>query len=94
MPYSLNITESAQGVIGGVRDPGLKKKIPKCLGFLELDPSHNSLASHRFESFDALYGEKVWESYVENATPSAWRVWWFYGPADGEITIVDIGPHP
>ncbi len=36
----------------------------------------------------------LWESYVENKTPSAWRVWWIYGPADGQITIVTIGPHP
>ena len=36
----------------------------------------------------------VWESYVEQDTPAAWRVWWYYGPAKGEITVVDLGPHP
>ena len=36
----------------------------------------------------------VWESYVEQDTPAAWRVWWYYGPAKGEITVVDLAPHP
>jgi hypothetical protein len=31
---------------------------------------------------------------VENDAPSAWRIWWFYGPDRGEITVVNIGPHP
>lgn len=36
----------------------------------------------------------MWESYVENNTPSAWRIWWFDGPGDEVITVVDVGPHP
>jgi hypothetical protein len=39
-------------------------------------------------------GQPLWDSYVENHTPSAWRIFWHYGPGDGEITIVTIGPHP
>jgi len=36
---------------------------------------------------------------VENNTPSAWRIFWRYGPNEGEkgeiavITVVSIGPH-
>jgi len=38
--------------------------------------------------------QTLWESYVENKTPSAWRVWWIYGQGEGGITIITIGPHP
>jgi hypothetical protein len=92
--HQISITESAAKVIDKVKDPRRVKKIAKCLGLLEQDHRHPSLASHRYESFDSMYGERIWESYVEQNTPSAWRVWWFFGPEDGEITVVDIGPHP
>jgi hypothetical protein len=43
----------------------------------------------------------MWDSYVENRTPGAWRIWWMYGPdeirddqAVAVITVLDIGPHP
>ncbi len=94
MAHQISITESAAKVIDKVKDPRRVKKIAKCLGLLEQDHRHPSLASHRYESFDSMYGERIWESYVEQNTPSAWRVWWFFGPEDGEITVVDIGPHP
>jgi hypothetical protein len=44
---------------------------------------------------------KVWDSYVENRIPGAWRIWWMYGPDEirdnqtvAVITVLDIGPHP
>jgi hypothetical protein len=52
------------------------------------------LNSHRYRSLDSVFGETVWESYVENHAPSAWRIWWLYGPDDDMITVVDLGPHP
>ena len=39
-------------------------------------------------------GIKVWESYLENNTPAAGRIFWSYGPQKGDITIVGIEPHP
>jgi hypothetical protein len=36
----------------------------------------------------------VFESYVQNRTPGAYRVFWCYGPEQGQITIVAITPHP
>lgn len=54
--------------------------------------SVGSLQSHRYESLAGPNGEPVWESYVENQTPGAWRVWW-HGPEEGEISILAIGPH-
>jgi len=91
---AVNTTESVDAVIRGIRDKALAKKVVKCLILLGQDHRHTGLGSHRFESFDSLYAERIWESYVENRTPSAWRIWWFFGPEDGTITVVDIGPHP
>lgn len=36
----------------------------------------------------------IWQSYVENNTPGAWRVTWVYGPKAGQITIVSFHSHP
>jgi hypothetical protein len=38
--------------------------------------------------------EKVWEAYAEQNTPGAYRVFWYYGPSRGIITIFAITPHP
>ena len=38
--------------------------------------------------------EEVFEAYVENKTPAAFRVFWYYGPGQGVITILAITPHP
>jgi len=70
------------------------KKVRKCLGLLETNPRHPGLKSHEYQSIQGANGEKVWEAYVENNTPAAWRVFWHYGPGKGAITIVAITPHP
>lgn len=70
------------------------RKVQACLAKLEANPRHPGLQSHRYESLAGPNGDPVWESYVENQTPGAWRVWWWYGPEEGEISILTIGPHP
>jgi len=40
------------------------------------------------------YVVKVWQSYLENRTPAAGRIFWAYGPGKGEITILAVEPHP
>jgi hypothetical protein len=37
---------------------------------------------------------KVFEAYAQNKTPGAYRVFWCYGPEQGEITVIAITPHP
>jgi hypothetical protein len=39
-------------------------------------------------------GEKVFEAYAEQRTPAAYRVFWYYGPSKGIITIFAITSHP
>lgn len=34
------------------------------------------------------------QSYLENRTPAAGRLFWAYGPDAGDITVLAIEPHP
>lgn len=72
----------------------LFKKLVKTLGFLQENPFHNSLRSHEIEPLSRKFGLKVYQSYLENNTPSAGRLFWAYGPKRGEITILGLEPHP
>jgi len=72
----------------------LFKKLVKALGYLEVNPRHNSLESHEISPLSRRYGMKVWQSYLENQTPAAGRIFWAYGPYKGEITILAVEPHP
>jgi hypothetical protein len=37
---------------------------------------------------------EVFEAYVENQTPGAYRFFWCYGPDQAELTILAITLHP
>jgi hypothetical protein len=76
------------------RDDRRFKKIRKTFGLLSQDPKYPSLNSHKREAEKGPHGEDIWESYVENNTPSGWRVFWFYGPDSAMITVFAITPHP
>jgi hypothetical protein len=70
------------------------KKWVKALGYLSANPRHNSLASHEIEDLTRKYGFKIFQSYLENKTPAAGRMFWAYGPDKGDITILAVEPHP
>lgn len=72
----------------------LYKKLGKALRFLSANPQHPGLASHDIDALSHRYGEKVWQSYLENRTPAAGRIFWVYGPGRGEITVIGLEPHP
>lgn len=70
------------------------EKVRRALGRLQQNPRHPGLNSYEYQNFPGVpRGTKVWHSYVENNTPSAWRIWWKYGPGQGVITVLLIGPH-
>lgn len=95
MSFELFFSPEAMEVLLAIEgDEKRARKVARCLAKLESNPHHPSLNSHRYEAFDKVWGVPVWESYVENRTPSAWRVWWAFGPDRGQITVLDIGPHP
>ena len=70
------------------------KKLVKALGYLANNPRHNSLASHEIEDLSRRHGIKIFQSYFENKTPAAGRMFWAYGPDKGDITILAVEPHP
>ena len=69
-------------------------KLGKTFNLISTNPKHPSLSSHEIEPLTKRYGRKVWESYLENKVPAAGRIFWVYGPAKNEITIIGIEPHP
>ena len=75
---------------------GLFKQVDKCVRLLLENPKHPGLHTHAYESIDHPYEKagKVFEAYVQNQTPGAYRLFWCYGPGKGEITILAITPHP
>jgi hypothetical protein len=70
------------------------KKLVKALGYLRENPRHTGLASHEIADLTRKYGFKVFQSYLENNTPAAGRLFWAYGPDAGDITVLALEPHP
>jgi hypothetical protein len=86
-------------------DPNLKevlKQVRKTLGYLETNLRAKSLQTHKYESLKNRYGKEIFEAYVQQNTPGAYRVFWHYGPDEVNetgkripvITILAIIPHP
>ena len=70
------------------------KKLVKTLAFLSQNPRHPGLASHEIDDLTRGHGIKIFQSYLENNTPAAGRLFWAYGPNKGDITVLAIEPHP
>lgn len=98
MPFNLVFTHNAYIHLKKLEEsPALKKKLKavrKSLGYLEQNPKHPSLNTHKYETLSKEFGKEIFEAYAENKTPQAYRVFWHYGPSQKEITIIAITPHP
>lgn len=98
-PFRLIYSPQAESVLEELRAKAQYarklKKVKKALAFLERQgPSYPGLQTHPMESIPGPNGKTLYQSYVENRTPSAWRIWWIYGPEEDQISVVTIGPHP
>lgn len=98
MTFALSFAESAaEGLKELKHSPHLKKRysaVTKALKFLGENPRHPGLQTHKFTSLEGPHGEEVFEAYAEQNTPAAYRIFFFYGPRNREITILAITPHP
>jgi hypothetical protein len=94
--FQLRLTSEAKEVLVQLAkaDPKKYKKVLKTLGLMQVNLRHPGLNTHKFSSLTGPKGEDVFEAYVENQTPGAYRVFWCYGPEQEEITILAITPHP
>ena len=70
------------------------KAVRKTLAFLETNLRHPSLQTHEYRDLVGANGEKVFDSYAEQNTPAAYRVFWYYGPEKNKITVVSVTSHP
>ena len=98
MLFELEWTDEAKATYIRLKSAASQKKrykaVKKTMQLLAENPRHPSLQTHQFFSFKGPNGEKVFEAYAEQKTPAAYRVFWFYGPSKGKITIFAITPHP
>ena len=87
---------SQKNVAGTIskKELSLYNKWGKAMRLLSQDPSYPSLHTHDIEPLTKRYGVKVWQSYLENNTSRAMRMYWVYGPDRQDITIIGLEPHP
>ena len=97
MKFELLFTDEAKEDIVELDNPALSKQrkaVYKALGYLQINPRHPSLNTHKFTSLCGPNGEEIFEAYAQNNTPGPYRIFWFYGPDKNKITIIAITPHP
>jgi hypothetical protein len=77
------------------KQEGLFKQVQKTLKHLRDNPRHPGLETHSFYSLEHPWDkkQKVFEAYVQNNTPAAYRIFWCYGPDRKQITIISIVAH-
>ena len=69
------------------------KAVGKAIAYMEINLRHPSLSTHKFD-MGSPFGGDVFESYAQNKTSGAYRIFWTYGPNKTEITVLAITPHP
>jgi hypothetical protein len=96
--FELHYTEEAEQQLSDLEADKSKrsiyKAVAKTLGLMQVDLKHPSLNTHEYTSLSRERGYKIFESYAQNKTPGAYRVFWYYGPQKRQITIAAIVPHP
>lgn len=98
MKFHLHFTDEAAKQLKKLeKSKSLQKRykaVLKTLAFLENNPKHPSLNTHKYSSLQGHNGEEIFEAYAENKTPAAYRIFWHYGPQKTFITIIAITAHP
>jgi len=89
-------TREKTGKTKASKQEGVFKQVYKCLQLLSTNPRHPGLATHEYHSLQHPYdpGQKVFEAYVQNKAPGAYRLFWCCGPGRNQITVIAITPHP
>jgi hypothetical protein len=75
-------------------DPDRAARVRSTFAKMQTDLRSPGLSTHEYTSINGPSGEKVFDAYVANKTPNAYRVIWCYGPQQGKITVITVIPHP
>lgn len=98
MSFQLFLTKQAEEDYAILENsPALKKRlkaVQKTLAYLQNNPRHPSLNTHKYTSLVGPNEEEIFEAYAENKTPAAYRIFWYYGPSKNQITVIAITKHP
>jgi hypothetical protein len=98
MSFAIVFSSEADAQMNTIEaNPALSKRakaVQNALAFLESNPRHPGLKSHKFSAMIGPNGEDVFEAYAENNTPGAYRIFWMYGQGKDVITILAITAHP
>jgi len=97
MSYEIYYTDEAEANLLELKRQGRigkLKKINSAIKKLRENPKHPGLHTHKNNSIKNQSNQETFQSYVENKTPGAFRVFWYYGPDKSEITIFAITRHP
>lgn len=71
------------------------EKVKRTLDKISENPRHPGLHTHKYKTLKGFNGEDVLQSYVENRTPGAFRIFWHYsGKEENTIIILAITSHP
>ncbi|MEK6731537.1 MAG: hypothetical protein AABY34_05105 [Pseudomonadota bacterium] len=96
--FKLQFTNTARAQLEALhKNKSLRKRVKavlKTLAYLEANPRHPGLNTHKYTAIIGPEGEDIFEAYAENNTPAAYRIFWYYGSKKKQITIVAITPHP
>jgi bisphosphoglycerate-dependent phosphoglycerate mutase len=96
--FEMLLTEQAINDLSKLEsDNSLKKRLKsvrKALAYLQFNPRHPSLNTHKYMAIQGPNREEMFEAYAENKTPAAYRIFWYYGPNKNQITVVSITKHP
>lgn len=69
------------------------KKVKRAIRMMrEVGPTYPSFCTHHMDYLKGPEGATIWNSYVENKTSQAWRMYWMRC-GDGSIQVISIGPH-
>jgi hypothetical protein len=98
MKFKLNYSDEAKAQFLDLESNKSKvkqyKAVAKTLGLMQTNLRHPSLHTHKYDAIESPFGAEVFESYAQNKTPGAYRVFWCYGPVRSELYVIAIIPHP
>jgi len=95
VPFEQFFTRRGEADFDGL-PPVRRRKAERVLRLLADNPRHPSLNTHIYHGYKNPFDadKPVFEAYLENRTPGAYRIFWCYGPKKDQLTVIAITPHP